>query len=56
MLFGEEEEVLKLEVDSKFFVLEVEEVLKVLGEVSDWKSGRCSLVLWRESSETPKWT
>ena len=45
MLFGEEEVVLKLEVDSKFSGVEAEVVSKVLGEVSDWKSGRCSLVL-----------
>ena len=56
MLFGEEEVVLKLEVDSKFSEVEAEVGSKVLEEVSDWKSGRCSLVLWRESSETPKWT
>ena len=31
MLFGEEEEVLKLEVDSKFSGVEAEVVLKVLG-------------------------
>ena len=56
MLFEGEEVVLKLEVDSKFSEVEEEVVSKVLEEVSDWKSGRCSLVLWRESSETPKWT
>ena len=53
--FGEEEVALKLEVDSKFSEVEAEVVSKVLGEVSGWRSGRCSLVLWRESSETPKW-
>ena len=45
MLFEEEAVVLKLEVDSKFSEEEEEVGLKVLEEVSDWKSGRCSLVL-----------
>ena len=45
MLFGEEEVALKLEVDSKFSEVEAEVVSEVLGEVSDWRSGRCSLVL-----------
>ena len=52
----EEEVALKLEVDSRFSEVEAEVVSKVLEEVSDWKSGRCSLVLWMESSETPKWS
>ena len=54
MLFEVEEVVSKLEEDSKFSEVEGEVVSEVLGEVSGWKSGRCSLVLWRESSETPK--
>ena len=45
MLFDEEGVALKLEEDSKFSVVEVEVVSKALGEVSDWKNGRCSLVL-----------
>ena len=48
----EEEVALKLEVDSRFSEVEAEVVSKVLEEVSDWRSG--SLVLWRESSETPR--
>jgi len=55
VLFVEEVVAWKLEVDSRFSEVEAEVVSKVLGEVSGWRSGRCSLVLWRESSETPKW-
>ena len=53
-MFEVEEVVSKLVVDSKFSEVEGEVVSKALEEVSDWKSGRCSLVLWRESSETPR--
>ena len=54
MLFEVEGVVWKLGVDSKLSEVEEEVVSKVLEEVSGWKSGRCSLVLWRESSETPR--
>ena len=56
MVFDEEGVELKLEVDSKSSEVGVEVVLKALEEVSGWNNGRCSLVLLRESSETPKWT
>ena len=47
---------LKLEEDSIFSVKEEEEGSEALEEVSDWRIGRCSLVLRRESSEKPRWT